>query len=98
MDPLSLLPASGVFGTLAVVVIYLMRQNATDRRDARAEIAQVTARYTADLREVRAEITSLKETNQKVLDALDSERQRRYAAEEIAAELRRRYGITEGTP
>lgn len=80
MDPLlSLLPAAGVFTPLAVVIVYLIRQDAVNRKQA----AEHFARISKENVELRAD--------------LDTERDRRMAAEEDASALRRRFGVTEGT-
>lgn len=108
MDPaiVSLIPAGSVGGTLVVVIIYLLRQNAVDRKHYRDDVAaidarhqdemkEITAAHTAELVSVRAEITSLKESNAAVLTELDAERRRRWVAEDAAAKYRQRLGITE---
>ena len=95
MDPLSLLPAGGVGTTLAVIIIYLMRQNSSLMKQNAADRAQ----YMADVASVRVEIAGLKEANAKVLLELDAERRKRWAAEDAAADARRQAGIiTERKP
>lgn len=79
MDILSLASAGGVFGLLALVIVYLLRQDAVTRKQYQDFVDRMTAENTA----LRAE--------------RDVERRLRMAAEDEAARLRRRHGITEGT-
>lgn len=95
MDPLSLIPAGGVGTTLVVVIVYLMRQNHADRQQYAEAARSVATQHAADMAAVRAEITALKEANARVLAELDSERKRRWHAEDLAATYRRQLGITE---
>jgi hypothetical protein len=79
VDILSLASAGGVFGLLALVIIYLLRQDSVTRNQMQEFVDRMTAENTT----LRA--------------AVDTERQLRMAAEDEAARLRRRYGITEGS-
>lgn len=101
MDPLlSLLPAAGVFTPLAVVIIYLLRQNAQDRRHYRDDVAAIESRHKTDLEGMEerhiAALAALDAKVNKALTELDDERRKRWAAEDKAAEYRQRLGITEG--
>ena len=98
MDPLSLIPAGGVGTTLVVVIVYLLRQNHTDRQQYIDAARSVAAQHAADMASVRDEIAALKDGNSKVLTELDDERHRRWRAEDLAATYRRQLGITEGGP
>lgn len=98
MDPLSLIPAGGVGSTLVIVIVYLMRQNHADRSQYADHSRAVAAQHAADMQGVRAEIAALREANAKVLAELDTERHRRWRAEDLAATYRRQLGITEGGP
>lgn len=93
MDLLSLVPAGGVGGTLVVVIVYLMRQNNSLMLQNNADRVQ----YMADIAGVRTEIAELKEANAKVILELDTERRRRWEAEDKAAQYKRAAGITEGS-
>ena len=87
---MDLLPAAGVFTPLAVVIIYLLRQNALDRKFYREDGAAIVKRYDAEL--------AAKQAENDALDArLDEERRRRRQVEDDADMGRRRAGITEGT-
>ena len=87
---MDLLPAAGVFTPLAVVIIYLLRQNALDRKFYREDVAAIVKRYDAEL--------AAKQAENDALDArLDEERRRRRQVEDDADMVRRRAGITEGT-
>lgn len=80
MDILSLASAGGVFGLLALVIVYLLRQDAITRKQMQEWVDRMTTENTA----LRAE--------------RDTERQKRMDAEDETATLRRRHGITEGSP
>lgn len=80
MDILSLASAGGVFGLLALVIVYLLRQDAVTRK----QMQEWVDRMTAENITLRAE--------------RDTERSLRMKAEDETATLRRRHGITEGSP
>lgn len=103
MDPIvqSLIPAGGVFGTLALVCIYLLRQNAQDRKHYRDDVAAIEARHKKALEDMETRhISALSALDSKVTKALtelDDERRKRWHAEDEAARYRRQLGITEGS-
>lgn len=73
---------------LVLVIFYLLRQNALDRKFYREDTAALEIRYAAALAAARAENA--------VLDKqLDEEQRRRRKAEDDAAMFRRQAGITE---
>lgn len=75
----SIASAGGVFGLLALVIVYLLRQDSVTRGQMQEFVDRMTTENTA----LRAE--------------RDTEREKRMAAEDDAATLRRRQGITEGS-
>lgn len=103
---LSLLPTGGVATVLVIVIVYLLRQNHQDREQYRADVARIQAAHTKDISTLReqqseqvtklnGEMTALRERVQEVLGELESERRRRWHAEDVAAGYRRdlvRYG------
>ena len=101
MDPtlLTLLPTGGVATALLVVIGYLLRQNHLDRVQYRNDVAAIDARATAaslaqearhaaEITAFGAKITSLEAKVASALDALETERKRRWAAEDAAAHYR----------
>lgn len=80
MEILSLASAGGVFGLLALVIVYLLRQDSVTRKQMQEWVDRMTAENIA----LRAE--------------RDTERRLRMKAEDETATLRRRHGITEGSP
>lgn len=108
MDPslLSLLPTGGVATVLVIVIVYLLRQNHQDREQYRADVGRIQAAHVNDIAALRqqqseqvtklnGEMTALRERVNEALQELESERRRRWHAEDVAAEYRRdlvRYG------
>ncbi|MCP2248196.1 hypothetical protein [Lentzea aerocolonigenes] len=95
MDP-SLLPQLGVAAALVIVVGYLLTANhrlMTANRSDRAEyLKALAARETAHaeaLTALRNRVSVLEERIAELEDELDRERDRRRAAEDIAAAVRR---------
>lgn len=97
----ALLPTGGVASVLVVVIVYLLRQNATDRRDGRAalkaaqeqHVAEVKAleeRHVAELAGVRKELGNLATQVKDTLEQFERERRLRWRAEDRAADYRRR--------
>lgn len=76
---LGMLPAGGTFAVLGLIIVQLLRQQASDRTQTQEHFARISKENA----ELRAD--------------LDTERDRRMAAEEEASALRRRHGLTEGT-
>lgn len=99
MDLLSLIPAGSVGGTLVIVIVYLLRQNAVDRKAYRDELAATNARHTTALVEMEtrhtAAIQALETKVDEALEELEEERRKRWKAEDIAARYRQQYGLTE---
>ena len=102
MDPtlLGLLPTGGVATVLVIVIFYLLRQNHADRKQYRDDVAAIEARHAAekDKRDrqfkasndaVQQEMAELRSQVKEALGELESERRRRWAAEDVAAEERR---------
>lgn len=79
MDPLlTLLPAGSTFTVLGLVIVYLLRQDRENRKQA----AEHFARISKENAELRADV--------------EAERDGRHEAEDEAAALRRRLGVTRG--
>lgn len=99
MDLVSLIPAGSVGGTLVVVIVYLLRQNAVDRRHYRDDVAAIEARHKTAIEKMEARhvaaISALEAKVTKALTELDEERRKRWHAEDAAARYRQRLGITE---
>lgn len=80
MDPLlSLLPAGGTFTVLGLIILYLLRQDATNRKQTQEHFDRIS------------------KENVELRTDLETQRDRRMAAEEEASALKRRYGPMEGT-
>jgi hypothetical protein len=103
----SLAPSFGPAGVLLVVVIYLLRVNSQDRKQYRDDVADIQAQNLENVQNLNAEharqlgrvedsLKSLRESNQKVLQELEDERRRRFAAEEAAHLARQRLLAIEG--
>jgi uncharacterized membrane protein YhiD involved in acid resistance len=102
VDPtiLGLLPTGGVATVLVIVIVYLLRQNHADRKQYRDDVAAIEARHAADKSKrdeemkasnaaVQQELSRLRSQVKEALAELDSERRKRWAAEDVAAEERR---------
>lgn len=78
MDPLlSLLPAAGVFTPLAVVIIYLIRQDAVTRKQAGEHFARISKENV----ELRAEVDTERDRRMATEEKLSALR-RRYGVTE----------------
>lgn len=86
-------PQLGGAGILVVILGLLLRREAQDRTDYRNDLAALTARHTAELTrinadhdselgELRKEIAALRRQLEEVNQKLDTERERRRAAED----------------
>lgn len=108
-DPtfMSLLPTGGVASVLVIVIVYLLRQNYTDRVQYRKDVADSEDRHVAEikalearhLREMKAVRDELAELGSKIattLEQLEVERQKRWEAEDAAAKYRRQLEDPEG--
>ena len=102
MDPslMTLLPTGGVAGVLVVVIVYLLRQNHSDRVQYRKDVADGDARHLAEVKalheqreaqmsEVKAELVALRTVAEQALTELEEERRKRWRAEDQAASYRR---------
>jgi uncharacterized membrane protein YhiD involved in acid resistance len=102
VDPtiLGLLPTGGVATVLVIVIVYLLRQNHADRKQYRDDVAAIEARHAADKAKrdeemkasnaaVQQELSGLRSQVKEALAELESERRKRWAAEDVAAEERR---------
>jgi len=102
MDPslMTLLPTGGVAGVLVVVIVYLLRQNHSDRGQYRADVARGDAKHLeevkalheqhkAQMSEVKAELVALRTVAEQALTELEEERRKRWRAEDQAASYRR---------
>ena len=127
MDPslAALLPQAGIYGVLVLVIVYLLRSNAGDRKqytDALAamktqhitDMANLEKRYTEEMRRsderhhndmtsVKDELSKQRVAVTEALAELESERHRRWTAENEAAKerrlretLERQYGLDRG--
>lgn len=85
MDLATLLPAGGIAGTLAIVIVYLLNSNRLDRAERRMErdedrkaMAAMRTDYDEQLKEMRARLDTLERE-------VDEERRLRLEAEARAA-------------
>ena len=97
---LSLVPTGGVAAVLVVVIFYLLRQNHADRTQYREhitrteaehadEIRAIEARHAEQMKRVEDELAKLTKKIEKTLADLDAERDKRWHAEDVAAQARR---------
>ena len=103
---LSLLPTGGVATVLVIVIVYLLRQNHADREQYRTDVSRIQQAHVNDIAVLRqqqsdqvasleAKMQALQDRVTEALNELESERRRRWHAEDVAAEYRRdlvRYG------
>ncbi len=94
------LPSVGITGALVLVIAYLLASNFRDRLqhektlaaregDHAGELSTVRAAYEADLAGLRVRLAALETRLAELETELDTERQRRRAAEDAAARARR---------
>ncbi|GAB3873748.1 hypothetical protein GCM10029964_014530 [Kibdelosporangium lantanae] len=94
------LPSVGIAGALVLVIAYLLGSNFRDRvqheralaardGDHAAELSAVRAAYEADLAGLRVRLAALEKRLAELETELDTERERRRAAEDAAARARR---------
>jgi len=95
VDLTALLPAGGIAGVLAIVILYLLNSNRQDRAERRKEreedrvaLAAMRAEHGEQLAVLRSRVDHLEKE-------LDDERQQRYAAEASAATERLRAATME---
>ncbi|MER7014571.1 hypothetical protein ABT324_24365 [Saccharopolyspora sp. NPDC000359] len=93
-------PQAGVGGVLVVLLVWVMRNAASDRGDYRtaladaeqrhaAELARVNAARDDEVAELRDQIDELRARVDLLAAQLDDERRRRWEAEDAAAKARR---------
>jgi Skp family chaperone for outer membrane proteins len=98
-------PQLGVAGVLLALLIFVVRNAASDRSDYRTalqaaqqryadELTRINTDHDTELAELRADILELRQRIEELHTALDSERRRRWEAEDKAAEALRRAGGT----
>jgi predicted nucleic acid-binding Zn-ribbon protein len=75
-------PQLGGAGVLLLIIGLLLRREAQDRADYRAELARLNAAHDDELHELRVEIKGLREQVAELHTKLDAERERRRAAED----------------
>ncbi|MGW1680564.1 hypothetical protein [Saccharopolyspora sp. NPDC002376] len=94
-------PQLGGAGALLALLVYVMRNAASDRGDYRsaldaaesrhaAELTRIAEAHDAELRELRDDVAALRKQLDELHLALDVERSERRRAEDQAAELARR--------
>jgi len=97
---LSIVPTGGVAAVLVAVIFYLLRQNHADRTQYRdhitrteaehaEEIKAIEARHAEQMKRVEDELAKLTTKIEKTLADLDAERDKRWRAEDVAAQARR---------
>ena len=109
MDPslVTLIPTGSVAGVLVVVIIYLLRQNHTDRTQYRADVARIEDRaaedakerqieYQAHMADVREELVGLRIELKEVREELEAERNVRWKAQDDSAGYRRELDAIKG--
>jgi Skp family chaperone for outer membrane proteins len=93
-------PQLGIGGILLALLVYVLRNASTDRGDYRAALADAQQRFAAELARIntdhddevaalRADVNDLRRRVDVLTAALDTERRRRWEAEDTAAALRR---------
>jgi Skp family chaperone for outer membrane proteins len=75
-------PQLGGAGVLLLIIGLLLRREAQDRADYRAELTRINTAHDGELAELRAEIVGLRTQLDEVNRKLDEERARRRAAED----------------
>jgi chromosome segregation ATPase len=94
------LPSVGITGALVLVIAYLLASNFRDRLqhekalaaregDHASELSMVRVAYEADLAGLRLRLAALEKRLAELEAELDTERERRRAAEDAAARARR---------
>lgn len=96
-------PQLGIGGILFALLVYVLRNAATDRGDYRTaltaaqqrhdtELSRIKAAYADELAALRADLAELRKRVDELNAALDAERTARHRAEDKAAEALRRAG------
>lgn len=109
VDLPTFLPSVGVLGLLAWLLIHVMRQASGDRggyqqaisdlrEDHAAEIKEISARYDAQITDLRGQLKELRAEVADLRDALEAERRARHEAEDQAVHYRRLAGETDDEP
>lgn len=93
-------PQLGVAGLLLVILVLVMRREASDRADYRAalevaakrhdeEVDRMRKAHDAEIAELKADVALLEQKVAELQARLDQEREARRRAEDMAAEVRR---------
>lgn len=83
------LPQVGIGSGLIVVLVLLLRRESSTEQRHTAELARINTAHDAELSEMRAEMTELRNSVRKLNSDLDTERSRRREIEDELADARR---------
>lgn len=95
MDLTTLMPAAGIAGVLALVILYLLNSNRQDRAERRKEREEDRLAMSALRKEYGEQLAELRGRVDQLEQELENERQLRYAAEATAASERLRAATLE---